>query len=54
MFFRGHNISKGNGLGLYLTKNVIEKLNGNIHLESAKDKGTTVKITIPEAMGNPN
>jgi PAS domain S-box-containing protein len=52
MFFRGNNISKGNGLGLYLTKNIAEKLNGFIELESEKDKGTLIRLIIPEPTGS--
>lgn len=47
MFFRGNNISKGSGLGLYLTKIVVDKLEGKIDLNSEKDKGTTIRVTIP-------
>ncbi len=37
---------KGNGLGLSLVKNIIEKINGNILIESEKEKGTKVILTI--------
>jgi len=47
MFFRGNNISKGSGLGLYLTKIVVDKLEGKIDLNSEKDKGTTIRVIIP-------
>lgn len=47
MFFRGNNISKGSGLGLYLIKIVVDKLEGKIELNSEKDKGTTIRIIIP-------
>ncbi|MDQ0201913.1 sensor histidine kinase [Neobacillus ginsengisoli] len=37
-----------NGIGLSYTKNVIENLDGNIHLiESSKEKGTTFEIQLP-------
>ncbi|MDN3019111.1 sensor histidine kinase [Paenibacillus sp. BSR1-1] len=37
-----------NGIGLSYTKNVIENLDGKIHLiESSKEKGTTFEILIP-------
>ena len=35
---------KGNGLGLSLVKNILEKINGNILIESEKDLGTKVTI----------
>jgi len=38
---------EGIGLGLTLTKRIIEKIDGSISLESEKDKGTTVTIQIP-------
>ncbi len=47
MFYRGNNDSKGAGLGLYIVKNVVRKLNGRIQLESEKDRGTKFTITLP-------
>ncbi len=37
----------GNGLGLWMCKEVIERLGGEILLESENDKGTTFTLTIP-------
>ena len=39
----------GTGLGLFITKRVIEDHGGTIRLESAIDKGTTVIISLPIA-----
>ena len=36
----------GNGLGLSLVKNILKKINGNILVESEKQKGTKVILTI--------
>ena len=47
MFFRGTAQSKGSGLGLYIVKEAIEKLNGDIGIESVPNKGTTLTITLP-------
>jgi len=47
MFFRGNEISKGSGLGLYILKNAVEKIHGKIHLESEVSVGTTFTIEIP-------
>jgi PAS domain S-box-containing protein len=38
---------EGSGIGLAISKHLVERLNGTIHLESEKGKGTLVKIFIP-------
>lgn len=38
---------EGNGLGLSVSKNLVELMGGHIELESEKGKGTTVRFTIP-------
>ena len=43
----GTNNEKGSGLGLILCKELIEKQNGNIWIESEEGKGTTVYFTLP-------
>jgi signal transduction histidine kinase/ligand-binding sensor domain-containing protein len=48
MFFRGSDQSKGSGLGLYLVKVAVEKLNGTITVESTFGKSTTFSITLPK------
>lgn len=47
MFYRASEISKGAGLGLYIVKQAVDKLNGVILLDSEEEKGTTFTITIP-------
>jgi two-component system, sensor histidine kinase and response regulator len=42
---------KGTGLGLILCKDLIEKNNGTIHIESVPDQGTTVKLVLPVSAG---
>jgi signal transduction histidine kinase len=49
MFYRGHPDSTGSGLGLFIVKNALEKMNGTIHLESKDGFGTTFTVTIPDA-----
>ncbi|WP_339922182.1 HAMP domain-containing sensor histidine kinase [uncultured Cyclobacterium sp.] len=38
---------EGSGLGLAITKHLIEKLNGQIQVESEKGNGTLVRISLP-------
>lgn len=47
MFFVTDNDQKGTGLGLYIVKETVEKLNGTITVESQKDTGTKFTIKIP-------
>jgi signal transduction histidine kinase len=47
MFFRATDESKGAGLGLYIVKETLEKLNGTISVHSILGKETTFVVTIP-------
>ncbi|HWZ23349.1 MAG TPA: HAMP domain-containing sensor histidine kinase, partial [Cytophagaceae bacterium] len=47
MFFRGTVHSTGSGLGLYITKEIIAKLGGQITLVSEENKGTSIVLRIP-------
>lgn len=47
MFFRGTDKSVGTGLGLYVVKEIIEKLNGTINVWSEFEKGSEFSISIP-------
>lgn len=47
MFFRANADSKGSGLGLYIVKSAVEKLGGNIAVQSRLGEGTTFTVSIP-------
>ena len=47
MFYRGTERSPGAGLGLYIVKEIIEKLKGSIKLFSEEKKGTRITIILP-------
>lgn len=47
MFFRASEISKGSGLGLYIVKETLNKINGSIQVESSLGSGTTFLVKIP-------
>jgi signal transduction histidine kinase len=47
MFFRGTERSEGAGLGLYIVRETIEKLEGKIEVNSVHGVGTTFVMTIP-------
>jgi len=47
MFYRVSNKSTGSGLGLYIVHETVEKLKGNIQINSELGKGTIFTIKIP-------
>jgi signal transduction histidine kinase len=47
MFFRGTDKSEGAGLGLYIVKETITKLKGEVDVISVLGKGTTFRLWIP-------
>lgn len=47
MFFRASEQSKGSGLGLYIVKETLGKINGSIQVESDLGSGTTFMVELP-------
>ncbi|MFN6944680.1 MAG: PAS domain S-box protein [Cytophagaceae bacterium] len=50
MFFRASHDSYGSGLGLYITRQVVEKLNGVISVYSQLGKGTRFEVRLPNLL----
>ncbi|MDD5026093.1 MAG: HAMP domain-containing sensor histidine kinase [Candidatus Peribacteraceae bacterium] len=50
-FVRGSNAARykptGNGLGLFVVKEIIDKIGGKVHIRSIEGKGTTVEVWLP-------
>lgn len=46
-FYRGHQLSNGNGLGLYIVKKTVDAYGGTIKVTSEEGVGTKVSITFP-------
>ncbi|WP_258105317.1 tetratricopeptide repeat-containing sensor histidine kinase [Marinoscillum sp. MHG1-6] len=47
MFYKANKLAIGSGLGLYLLHRAVQKLNGQINLESAVGKGTSAIVILP-------
>jgi len=47
MFFRASEKSQGSGLGLYIVRETVQKLDGKISFESTLGQGTKFEIVIP-------
>ena len=45
-FFTTKEENKGSGLGLFVSKNLIEELNGHISVESMAGRGSTFRIDL--------
>ncbi len=55
-FFRAQNVRKvdtdGNGLGLYISKSIVDRLGGTISFTSEENKGTTFTVSLPVTQGS--
>lgn len=49
MYFRANESSNGSGLGLYLVKKAVDRLNGKVQLRSHPGEGTTVTVVLAQA-----
>jgi signal transduction histidine kinase len=47
MFYRATEESEGSGIGLYIVKQAVEKLEGSVSVGSIRHKGTKFVITLP-------
>jgi signal transduction histidine kinase len=47
MFYRGTEESTGAGLGLYITKETVHRLKGEIKINSKQKEGTRVSVSLP-------
>ncbi|HEX5171575.1 MAG TPA: tetratricopeptide repeat protein [Cyclobacteriaceae bacterium] len=52
MYFRANFMSKGNGLGLYIVRKAVDKLNGRLCFNSVQYKGSTFTVSIPIQPGD--
>lgn len=52
MFYRASEQSAGSGLGLYIVKNAVEKLGGEITVESTLGAGTTFRLKLRNLMAD--
>jgi PAS domain S-box-containing protein len=53
MFFRATEKSQGSGLGLYIVRQTLDKLAGDISVDSTLGEGTTFRITLKNLQSEP-
>lgn len=51
-FYKGDHGREGMGLGLFLTKTIVENHKGTIQVSSKLKKGTTIEVILPKTNGN--
>ncbi|HSR98394.1 MAG TPA: ATP-binding protein [Kofleriaceae bacterium] len=52
-FFTTRDVGHGMGLGLSVSKTIVEKLGGDIEVDSTENVGTTVRVLVPTYPGEP-
>jgi len=52
MFTRASEKSEGSGLGLYICREIMQRLEGSIEVESMPGRGSTFKVRIPNLMAD--
>jgi signal transduction histidine kinase len=52
MFYRATNQGDGSGIGLYIVKNAVEKLGGQIKVASSPGQGTRFHILLPNRINS--
>lgn len=50
MFYRGNERATGSGLGLYMVRQLIDKMGGSVNIQSEFGEGTKLEIRIPNQM----
>ncbi|MFZ1805621.1 MAG: HAMP domain-containing sensor histidine kinase [Cyclobacteriaceae bacterium] len=50
MFYRAHEHSTGSGLGLYIVKETLTKLNGSILVDSTEGEGCRFQVVLPSIL----
>jgi len=50
MFYRANHNAKGSGLGLFIFKETLTKLNGTVRVKSREGEGTTFSIQLPNSL----
>ncbi|MBS1486985.1 MAG: GHKL domain-containing protein [Bacteroidetes bacterium] len=52
MFYRANEQSRGSGLGLYIVKEVADKIGGSVSVTSKHGEGSVFTVTLPSLSGN--